>query len=237
MTRTIVAACVAEFLGTFALVFFGVGSIVMKHPSLGAQSTLLTVALAHALALVIAVPAAMYISGGQFNPAIAVGLVVAGKQTPQRAATFIIAQLIAAACAAGLWRLLLPDAIANAESINLGATIGKLTQDNNWPAVVALEGIMAFALVFVVLTTAVDERAHKMGGIAIGLTVGMCILAAGPLTGASMNPARTFGPALCGAHWDMHWAYWAGPMLGAAVAGFVYRELWMVDGKKVGRSR
>jgi len=110
------------------------------------------------------------------------------------------------------------------ESVNHGATLGVLsTGERAAPiAVFGLEAIMAFALVFVVLMTAVDKRAHKLGGVCIGLTVGACIVAFGPVTGASMNPARSFGPALFG-HWDMHLVYWLAPLAGGAVAGLMYR--------------
>jgi len=82
--------------------------------------------------------------------------------------------------------------------------------------------VLTFFLVFVVYGSAVDGRAPKIGGLAIGLTVALDILFGGPLTGAAMNPARTFGPALASGHWDNHMIYWIGPLLGGALAGLVY---------------
>lgn len=224
----LVSGCVAEFLGTFALVFFGAGAIILTAPALGSSGSLLTIALAHGLALFVFIAGCGYISGGQFNPAVAVGLVVAGKQTPSRAAAFIAAQLIGAACAAGMLQALLGTHIANAPGVDLGATIGRFTRAGYTGQVIGVEAVLTFALVFVVLTTAVDERGsrHGFGPLAIGMTVTMCILAAGPITGASMNPARTFGPAICGNHWDMFTAYVAGPLAGSIAAAVVYRLFW-----------
>jgi len=219
-------ASIAEFLGTFALVFFGAGSIIMTQPAIGAGG-LVTVALAHGLTLAVFITGAMYISGGQFNPAVSLGVLLAGKQDARTAGTYILVQLLGAACAAGMLMALLGSDLANDESVRLGATLGRFSgAEHARPGgVVGLEAIGAFALVFVVLTTVVDGRSHRLGGFYVGLTVTQCILAFGPLTGASMNPARSFGPALYG-HWDMHWAYWFGPMLGAAGAAMVYRFVW-----------
>ena len=215
----------AEFVGTFALVFFGVGSIILTHATPNAGAGLVTVALAHGLALAVAITALMHISGGQFNPAVSIGLIVAGKQKPARAVLFIVAQLLAAATAAGLWQRFLPG-VANAEECKLGATIGALTNAHNESAVFGIEAILTFFLMTSVLAGTVDERAHKLGGFTIGLTLAASILAAGPLTGASLNPARTFGPAVCGRHWDMWWVYWAAPIFGACVAALIYRKFW-----------
>ena len=224
--------CTAEFLGTFALVFFGCGSIIITHgnpPPAGAG--LITVALAHGLVLAVFITACMYISGAQFNPAVSIGLVVAGKQPPATAAAFIITQLAAAAAAAGLWQLFLGPDVANHPAVRLGATIGSLTDAGRIGAVFGIEVILTFALMFSVIAGTVDARAHRLGGLTIGLTVAACILTAGPLTGASMNPARTFGPAVAGGHWDMHWVYWAAPVVGAGLAAGVYRWVWQDDSR------
>lgn len=231
--RRVLPACIAEFLGTFALVFFGVGSIILTHATPNAGASLVTVALAHGLVLSAVVTAFAAISGAQFNPAVSIGLIVAGRQKPARAIVFIGFQLLAAACAAGLWQMFLSPAVANHESCKLGATIGEFTAAKNETAVLGIEAVLTFFLMISVLMGTVDSRAHRLGGFTIGLTVAACIMAAGPLTGASMNPARTFGPALCGRHWDMWWVYWVAPILGAGAAGAAYRVLW--DDKKAGR--
>lgn len=224
--KSLVPGCVAEFLGTFALTFFGCASIMLTAPAAGSAGSLATVALAHALILFVFVAGCMYISGAQFNPAVSIGAVVAGKQGAGQAAAFIVCQLLAAACAVGMLRLLLPGDVANSAEAMHGATIGSMTKAGMMWQVVGVEAILTFALMFVVLTTTVDERGHKLGGLPIGLTVGACILAAGPLTGASMNPARSFGPAVCGNHWMMFPAYVIGPVAGAVLAALVYRAFW-----------
>ncbi|MBL0870441.1 MAG: aquaporin [Phycisphaerales bacterium] len=222
----LVSGSVAEFLGTFALTFFGAGAIIMASTP-GGGGNLVTVALAHGLVLFAFIAGCGYISGGQFNPAVALGLVVAGKQTPVQAAVYIVAQLLGAACGAGMLQLLLTPEIANSQAAKLGATIGALTTTEGATLrVIGMEAIMTFALMFVVLSAAVDERGGKLGALAIGVTVTGCILAGGYWTGASMNPARSFGPAICGSHWVMFHAYIIGPVVGASLAAVVYRVFW-----------
>lgn len=223
----LVRGCVAEAIGTFALVFFGAGAILMTSDATGGAGSLVTVALAHGIALSVFITGTMYISGGQLNPAVSIGLFSIGKQSAGQTAAFVASQLFAAACAAGMlvWTIG-PDVANNAElGTNVGATIGSMTVAGDVRGVLVLEFLQAFALMTAVLTTAVDPRTHKVGGFGIGLTVAMCIMAFGPMTGSSMNPARTFGPALYG-HWDMHWAYWLGPVAGAVAASMVYKFVW-----------
>lgn len=237
--KPIPIACVAEFLGVCALCFFGCGSVIVglgKLPgateAIAPTASLATVAFAHGLILFAFIAGCGYISGAHFNPAVTFGAVIAGKCDGQRAIAYVIAQLLGAACGAGLLMFLLTPEVANGPGPGgsagplLGATIGDLTKAGDVKAVVGLEAIATFALVFVVLTSAVDKRAGAFGPLAIGMTVTACILAIAPLTGASMNPARTFGPAICGDHWNMHWAYWAGPLGGAFLAATVYRVVW-----------
>ena len=227
--KSLLPGFAAEFMGTFALVFFGAGSMIMASDQFGAGN-LVTIALAHGLVLVVFVSACMYISGAQFNPAVSIGLIVAGKQTPFRAAVFIFAQLLSAACAAGMLVFLLGAEVANNPDAGteLGATIGQLTRDGNAMGVFGFEFLLTFALMYVILAAVVDDRAHKLGGICVGGTVAACIFAAGPLTGASMNPARTFGPALYG-HWDMFHIYVLATVLGACAAALVYRFVTAKD--------
>ena len=214
---------VAEFIGTFALVFFGAGSIVLTGPMIDAGS-LITVATAHGLALAVFVTACMYISGAQFNPAVSIALVVIGKQKPKQAIAFIIAQCVAAITAAGLILVFFGSELAQADGVRLGATLGRFSsgESANLVGLIGLEIIASFALMFVILAAVVDDRAHKMGGMCVGLVVAMCIVAIGPMTGASMNPARSLGPAVFG-HWDAHWVYWVAPIIGATLAALVYR--------------
>jgi MIP family channel proteins len=225
--------CVAEFVGTFLFVLFGVGSIVLTKlaaPGEIPAGSLLTVAVAHGLALSLVITATMYISGGQINPAVSIGLLSIGKQSVRQTGAFIASQLLGAACAAGMLVFLLGTELT--EPVKLGATLGRFSsgEERNVLGVFGLEFLMTFALMFIVLAAVVDERAHKLGGFCIGLIVATCIVAFGPLTGASMNPARSFGPALYG-YWDMHWVYWLAPIGGAVAAAFTYRVVWEERGE------
>jgi len=218
-------ALYAEFIGTFALTFVGAAAILVTA---GSDMSLLAVALAHGLILGVMVTATMHISGGQINPAISIALAAIGRQSWVQCGYFVAAQLVGAAAAA----FMLKVAMANAPGIelgNLGATLGSLTGGTEvhfLPALV-LEIIATFFLMFVVMGVAVDRRgvgAHtSAGGFAIGLTVAAGILAIGPLTGASMNPARSFGPALIASAWNVHWLYWIAPIIGALLAAITYR--------------
>lgn len=223
-----VRGSIAEFIGTFALVFFGAGSIILTHESVGAGS-LVSVALAHGMILAVFVTGCMYVSGAQFNPAVSVALILIGKQSAQRGTIFIATQLLAAASAAGMLVLLLGQETANSEQVRLGATLGRYSLGETAHAgrLFGLEFLQTFALMFTFLAVTVDERAHKLGGISIGLVVAACIVSFGPLTGSSMNPARTFGPALYGNAGEHHWVYWVATTLGACAAALVYRAVWM----------
>ncbi len=223
MTR----GCVAEFIGTFALCFFGCGSIILTQADIGAGS-LTTVAIAFATVLAVFVTACMYISGAQFNPAVSFGLLAIGKQGLPRTVAFVLAQLIGAACACGALVLFIGRDVADAESVRVGASLGSMSDAGDTFGVFGLEFLQTFALMFVVMGAVVDRRAHKMGGVCVGLVVAACITAFGPYTGSSMNPARSFGPALYG-HWDMHWVYWAAPIAGAVAAAVVYKAVWGSD--------
>ncbi|MEZ6317964.1 MAG: aquaporin [Phycisphaerales bacterium] len=219
--RELARACVAEFIGTFALCFFGCGSIILTR----GPGSLVTVTIAFAAVLIVFVTACMYVSGAQFNPAVTIALVAIGRQRPGRAAAYVVVQLVAAAGACGALLAILGPDVADAESVRLGASLGSMSDAGDAFGVFWLETLQTFALMFVVMGAVVDARAHRMGGVCVGLVVAACITAFGPLTGSSMNPARSFGPALFG-HWDMHWVYWAAPIAGAVAGAFVYRFVW-----------
>lgn len=222
----LISGCVAEFLGTFMLTFFGCLSIHLAGNAT-AGAGLVTVALAHGLVLFAMIAACMYISGAQFNPAVSVGLVVAGKQSGPTAGAYIASQVLAACCAAGMVVLILTPAVARDPKTTylVGSTIGSMTTAGQaWPLVM-LEAILTFTLMLVILGSTVDARGHKLGGLPIAMTVAACIVAAGPLSGASMNPARTFGPWMYGQH-PLLWAYLLGPVSGAVLAAIVYRVFW-----------
>ncbi len=216
---------VAECVGAFALMFVGGGAIIVTS---GSDGALLTVAVAHGLILAVMVSATMHISGGQINPAVSIALAAVRKQSWTRAGVFIVAQVCGAIIAALLLRWIFGAALGAEKVGNVGATLGSLTSgDEPLPGMaVLLEMIATFFLMFVIMGTAVDQRgvggSARIGGFAIGLTVAADILAIGPLTGASMNPSRSIGPALAAGAWDHHWVYWVGPMVGALAAALVY---------------
>lgn len=219
-----VRGVVAEFIGTFALVFVGCGSIVLTVP-MDPGIGLLIVACAFATVLIAFVTATMHISGAQFNPAVTIAFALLGTQSWARAGLFIVTQLIAAASAVGMMVLLFgrdADLSAAIDVARHGATLGRFGEAGDAVAVFGLELLQTFALMFVILAGIADPRAHKLGGFCVGIVVAACIFACGPLTGASLNPARSFGPALYG-HWEMHWVFWAGPIAGAVLAAIVYR--------------
>ncbi len=219
---------IAEFVGTFALIFFGAGSIcadqLLKSTNQGSLG-LLGIAVAHGLAISIMVSAVGHISGGHLNPAVTIGFWVTRRISTFGALLYWVSQLAGAIAAAYLLRAVIPDDTWRA--VALGTP--DLARDFSRTAGMVVEGVMTFFLVFVVFATAADERGAfgKIAGFAIGLTVTMDILMGGPLTGAAMNPARAFGPALAAQHWVNHGVYWVGPLLGGVVAGWLYDTLYL----------
>lgn len=210
---------IAEFIGVFMLVFIGGGAIIVNSLTNNAVSVV-GVAAAHGLALAIAVTATMSISGGHINPAITAGLWSVGRIDGRRAALYVVAQLLGAVLAALALKTLFPS---GAGQVAQYGTL-KLADQTSFAQGVLIEGVLTFFLAFAVMGTVVDPAAPKVGGFGIGLTLLMCILAGGPLTGAALNPARAFGPALIAGNWTSQLAYWVGPILGAVVAMQVYER-------------
>jgi aquaporin TIP len=214
---------VAEFIGTFTLIFIGAGSIIaandIKDPSL------IGIAIAHGLAIGVMVSALGHISGGHFNPAVTFGFLITKRITPVLAAVYWGAQLAGAALAALALNELMPA--ASVAEVNLG--VPAIGHGVGAGAAFGLEAILTFFLVLVVFATAVDPRGtfKSIAGLAIGLTITIDILFAGPYTGAAVNPARAFGPQLIGSHWANGWVWYAGPLLGGAIAALLYEFLYL----------
>lgn len=185
---------------------------------------LVPVAMAHGLVLMVMVTACLALSGSQFNPAVSIALAAIGEQSVARAGSFVLAQLMGAASAAGTLAVILGD-VATSSPHGPGATVGSLTTAATLGPLIAAEALQTFGLMFVIAACIVDPRPPRNAGLWVGGTVAAMILAFGPLTGASMNPARTFGPALFGG-WELHWAYWAGPVAGACAGAWVWRLVW-----------
>ncbi len=217
---------VAEFIGTFALIFFGAGSICADQYLHGAGGLgLLGIALAHGLAIGIMVSALGHISGGHFNPAVTIGIWVTKRLNTIDALLYWAAQLAGATAAAFLLKTVIPEDIWRA--VSLGTP--ELARDFPVWAGMSLEAVTTFFLVLVVFATAVDEKGafRSIAGFGIGLTITLGILVAGPFTGAALNPARAFGPALAATHWAHHGVYWIGPLAGGFLAGLLYDSLYL----------
>ncbi len=211
-------AAVAEFVATFALIFVGAGAVITAVGT--GQLDLVGVALAHGLVLAIMVSLTGHISGGLVNPAVTIALWVAGKMSTPRAGVLILVQLLGAVAGALLLRFVVGGHLFDAG----GAGVPALGPDVAVGKGIVLEAILTFFLVFAVFGTAVDDRGpwNKTAGFTIGLVIAFDILAFGPFTGAAMNPARWFGPALVGGLWDDAIVWIVGPLAGAIIASVLY---------------
>ena len=208
-------ALAAETIGTFLFFFIaaGAGLVATGDPA----STLLIVALAHGLVLAVLVSSLGAVSGAHFNPAVTLGLWVAGKIDAAKGAAYVVAQLIGAVAAGFALAWCFGD---------VGPAVPALGQDVDAFTGIALEAIMTVVLLLAVFGTAVDPRGPKLGGLAIGLAVAADILLGGTLTGAAMNPARWFGPALAADTFDNWYVWWIGPFVGATLVALLYRYLF-----------
>jgi aquaporin Z len=233
------AALVAEFIGTFALCCLGILAIHHGAGLIPQGVGLVAVALANGLILATMVSAAMPTSGGHLNPAVTIGFLLTGKIKPVAAVSYVVVQLLAGVVAALTVHVLYGANEASALIVKLGTPDFSAAEIAPMTALLA-EMVATFLLVFAVWGTAADPRARDVGGFAIGLTVAADILAFGPLTGASMNPARNFGPTLVaslapevGALWQHHWVYWVGPLAGGVLAAVIYHlALWPRDPRR-----
>ncbi len=207
---------IVEFIGTFVLVFAGTGAVMVNQISLGAV-THLGISFIFGAVVAALIYTIGHISGAHLNPAVTLAFWCGGLFRRRHVLPYIAAQVMGAIAASGLLLL------SFGPVANLGAT---LPLNNNWIQSLILETALTFILMFVVLGAAVDPRSRReFGGLAIGLTVGVEAACMGPITGASMNPARSFGPAFMSGIWQHHWIYWVAPIVGAQLAVWVYRAL------------
>ena len=217
---------VAEAIGPFALVFAGAGAVVLAAGNVNIG--LIEIALAHGLAIALLISALGHISGGHFNPAVTAGFWVTRRISTSLAIGYVLAQLTGGILGAVALTLLFPEGLR--EAANLGTPA--LGPGIDFGKAVGIEIILTFFLVMVIFGTAVDRRSANLGGLAIGLTITMDILAAGPLTGAVMNPARALGPALLTGTWDDHLVWWIGPVIGGVIAAMVYHYLFSEEAEQ-----
>jgi len=216
----------AEFLGTFALVFFGAGAICAdRYLQSSGGIGLLGIALAHGLAMAIMVSALGHISGGHFNPAVSIGFWVTKRIGTMEVFLYWAAQILGGRRTIKKKRALFPEETWRA--VALGTP--ELVRDFSRLSAMVLEGVASFFLVLVFFASAVDERGafRSIAGFGIGLTITLGFLVIGPFTGAAMNPARAFGPALASNHWTSQGVYWIGPLAGGFLAGLLYDSLYL----------
>nr|GEY98875.1 aquaporin TIP1-1 [Tanacetum cinerariifolium] len=220
-----IKAGVAEFISTLIFVFAGSGSGMafdkLTHGGAASPTGLVAAAIAHAFALFVAVSVAANISGGHVNPAVTFGAFVGGNISLIRVVVYVIAQLLGSTVACLLLNFVTGGVAVGAFGLSAGVGISNA---------LVFEIVMTFGLVYTVYATAVDPKKGDLGTIApiaIGFIVGANILAGGAFTGASMNPAVAFGPALVSWTWACHWIYWVGPLVGGGIAALVYELLFI----------
>ncbi|MDQ3244630.1 MAG: aquaporin [Gemmatimonadota bacterium] len=211
----------AEFIGTFALVFVG-GAAIMIAKDTASPAGLLGIALAHGLILAVMVTALMRVSG-HFNPAITLGFLATRRIDTSMAGVYILGQLIGAIVAAYVLKATFPFTLFE---VTRGGGQAIALQVSGGQAFL-LEAVATFFLAIVIFGTVVDPRAPMVGGLAIGFVVAADILAIGPLTGASMNPARSFGPAVASGIFEAQIIYWAAPITGAVLGALLYEHLFL----------
>ena len=222
-------AVFAEFIATLLFIFIGGGAVVGVVGVIGRSpaddaGALVAIALAHGLAIAVLVAATAKLSGGHINPAVTFAAVITGRMKAGPGVLYVAAQLAGAVVGALLLDLVLVSSVEG----NLGAHALNDDALSSDFAGLIVEIILTFVLVFTVFAVAMDPRGPaNLARIAIGLAVLIDHFVGVPLTGASMNPARSFGPALVANAWDDHWVYWIGPLGGGALAGLVYYFVYL----------
>lgn len=199
---------VAEFIGTFALIFIGAGALALN------KGGLVGIALAHGLVIVTFAYAYGHISGTHINPAVTLALLIAGEIQIAAAVGYWVVQFLGGILGAFVLKAVLPEAG------DLGVTI--LGSGVTATQGLIVEMVLTFFLVNTIFNTAVSGKARNFAGLAIGLTLVLSILMGGPLTRASLNPARTLGPAIASGNYADIWLYFVGPAIGAVLAALLY---------------
>ena len=219
MNRPILRCLLAEAIGTFALVFAGCGAIMVDAKT-GAPGHV-GVAISFGLVIMVMIYAVGHISGAHFNPAVSFAFAVSRHFPWPRVALYWVAQLVGALAAA----LVLRESLGNIAHVGATLPSGSNGQAFLW------EAVLTFFLMFVIMAVATDTRAvGEAAAIAIGGTVGLDAMFGGPITGASMNPARSLGPAIAASDYTSIWVYLLAPILGAAAAALTYQFLRAEDG-------
>ena len=228
MDQNLWKALTAELVGTFALVFIGAGA-----GAIGAGG-LVGVALAHGLVIVAFAYAYGHISGTHINPAVTLGVWAAGLIDAGRAVSYIVFQLAGGILGALALRFVLggPESGLGATTLADAVTVGQTTVAITPAVGLFVEALLTFFLVNTVINAGAPNKTTEFDGLAVGLTLTFCILMGGPLTGASLNPARTLGPAVAADIYDHIWVYMVGPPLGGLAAAALWRYLLRSKGKR-----
>ena len=219
----------AEAIATYALVFFGPLSIILSVVAFGdglSIESIIMISLGHGAVIGLMVYAFGHISGAHINPAVTIPMMITKKISVQDGIGYIIFQLLGAIIAALSLKAILPELGAK---VNFGTQGGPSELLNSSiMAGITVEIILTFFLVTVIFLTAVHKKAPAgIHGISIGGMVFLLHLVGVPLTGASMNPARTFGPALVSGFWELHWLYWVAPIIGGIIAGVIMNYVFV----------
>jgi MIP family channel proteins len=210
-------ALIAEFIGTFAIVFITVGAIVSDHLTNGAVG-LTGMALASGFAVAVMTGVTLHVSGGHLNPAVSFGMLLVGNMKARDFVGYVVAQCLGGIAASSL--LMSAVSPLDLDAVNYGIPI--LGESATVTMALITEIVLSFLLVIVIYGTVVDSRATRMSALFIGFAVTVNILMGGPISGAAMNPARWLGPALIGGDLINAWVYWVGPLAGGALGAVTY---------------
>ncbi|XP_068100386.1 aquaporin-8 [Hyperolius riggenbachi] len=212
-----VQPCLAELIGTMLFVFIGCLSVIMNTPETGR----LLPALAHGLGLGLTIAILGGISGGHFNPAVSLGAFIVGGLNIILVVPYWLCQLSGGMIGAALAKALTLEAVYDGSN---GAAFDVVTSDSQVARAIGAEIMMTFFLVLTVCMGAINQKtSSSLAPFCIGFSVAADILAGGSISGACMNPARAFGPAVVANYWDYHWIYWVGPMIGGLLVGGIIR--------------
>jgi len=227
-------AWLAEAIATYGLVFFGPLSVILAIASFGEGLTTMSVlfiSLGHGGAIALMIYAFGHVSGAHINPAVTIPMIITKKIGITDGIGYIVFQLIGAVAAAATLKAILPEL---GEKVHFATQSGPSDLINNSiTSGFAIEAILTFFLVLVIFMTAVHKKASPgWHGFTIGGMVFLIHLVAVPLTGASVNPARTFGPALISGFWEFHWLYWAAPIVGGIIAGILMNYIYVNKAEK-----
>jgi len=238
----IIRPLLVELIGTALFVLIGIWGVC-------ANAGILVAALAFGLALMVFSASFGHISGVHFNPSVTIGVLIAGEMQPVMAILYVVMQLLGGIAAGGILRLLLRShvyatckggaTLLTTYSIptNITSSNGLITYADDsvriWEGII-MEFIVTFVFVTVIIMVALDTKSKTgLAPILIGLTLAVCMLAVGQLTGGSLNPARSLGPAIFSGRWENHFVYWIGPLVGAIIAGLLYRAVWAHNDRRL----